>query len=153
MIVVSDTTAITSLIRIDRVELLSEIFGSIIIPPAVQRELLAFHPGLPKFITVQAAHDERAVLRLRQEVGLGESEAIALAQELHADALLIDERRGRAVALREGVPVIGLVGALLLAKRRGILLAIGPVLDALEQGADFRISADLKTDALRSAGE
>jgi predicted nucleic acid-binding protein len=55
--------------------------------------------------------------------------------------------------LREGVPVIGLVGALLIAKRRGILMAIAPVLDALELAADFRISAGLKADALRSAGE
>jgi predicted nucleic acid-binding protein len=79
MIVVSDTTAITSLIQINRTELLSQVFGQLIIPAAVERELLAAHASLPEFISVQAAHNERLVQRLRKELGPGESEAIALA--------------------------------------------------------------------------
>ena len=70
-----------------------------------------------------------------------------------ADALLIDEMAGRAVALREGVEIIGLVGVCLTAKRAGLLAEVGPLLNDLERRARFRISAELKAQALRSVGE
>lgn len=60
---------------------------------------------------------------------------------------------GRAVALREGLAIIGLVGILVTAKRRGLLSFIRPVLDRLEDQAGFRLSQTLKSEALLAVGE
>ena len=83
----------------------------------------------------------------------GEAEAIVLAGELHADYLLMDEAAGRAVAIRCGLRVIGLLGLLLRAKDRGMIPAIAPLLDTLEREAGFWMTADLKRRVLDQAGE
>jgi len=153
MIVVSDTSAITSLIQIDRIEVLRELYGAILIPPAVERELRAHHSAIPNFIEVTAIHDREAAARLLLEINRGEAEAIVLAKEVRANVLLIDERKGRAVALREGIPIIGLVGALIAAKHKGFLPSLATALDELELKADFRIGAELRAAALQAAGE
>jgi predicted nucleic acid-binding protein len=106
MIVVSDTSAITSLLQIGRVELLSRIYSDVFIPEAVRDELLREHPSIPEFIRCQSASNRAEVQRLLAELDLGEAEAIILAKELKADELLIDETAGRRIAAREGVNVI-----------------------------------------------
>ena len=63
--------------------------------------------------------------RLLQEIDAGEAEAICVACELKADRLLIDEKLGRAVALREGLAIIGVVGVLVVAKQKELIPAIG----------------------------
>lgn len=153
MIVVSDTSAITSLIQIGRIHLLADLFTTVLVPPAVERELRVLHANLPAFIQVCPVAELAMVLRLCEEIHRGEAEAIVLAKETSADALLIDEMAGRAVALREGVEIIGLVGVCLTAKRAGLLAEVGPLLNDLERRARFRISAELKAQALRSVGE
>ena len=153
MIVVSDTSPLTSLLQIGHEQLLPELYGNVIIPTAVERELRKAHSTLPPFLQVVSALDRETVARLETEIGEGEAEAIAVAKEVRADALLIDERRGRHVAQREGVPVIGLLGVLIVAKKRGLITRLAYVPDELESMADFRLSLDLKLRALREVGE
>ena len=76
-----------------------------------------------------------------------------MASELKADRLLIDELVGRRVAVRGGISIIGLVGVLVLAKPSGILAAVGPVPQQLENHAGFRLAPSLKLAALRAVGE
>ena len=80
--------------------------------------------------------------RLQRERGLapGEANAIALAIELGADDLLVDERLGRREALELGLSVIGVLGILVTAKQRGLILMVQPVMDALIDVAGFRVS-------------
>ena len=85
MIVVSDTTAITSLIQIGRAGLLSQIYGEVFIPQRVEHELLAGHARLPGFIRVKNISNRPDYERLRLAVDAGEAEAIVLAKELNAD--------------------------------------------------------------------
>jgi predicted nucleic acid-binding protein len=66
-----------------------------------------------------------------------------LALELQADDLLIDERLGRQEALRLGIPIIGILGILLVAKQRSLIPQVQPVMDALINQAGFRISPRL----------
>jgi len=66
-----------------------------------------------------------------------------LALELQADDLLIDERLGRQEALRLGIPIIGILGILLVAKQRSLIPQVQPVMDALINRAGFRISPRL----------
>jgi hypothetical protein len=78
MIVVSDTSAITSLLQIGRVELLVRLYREVVIPEAVERELRHDHPQLPEFIHVAHVTHPEVVERLAREVDLGEAEAIAV---------------------------------------------------------------------------
>ncbi len=153
MIVVSDTSCISNLLTIGQEALLPLLFGEVLIPPAVEHELLRFHASLPDFVRCIVPAQSLRMARLMEELDPGEAEAICLAVEVKADRLLIDEAPGRAAALREGVPIIGLVGLLVAAKNSGHLAAIGPVLQRLQDEAGFYLGSSLKDDALRAVGE
>ena len=153
MVVVSDTTAITSLLKIGAAELLEQLFGSVFVPEAVRFELGNYHDQVPAFLTIRSVQDRPAVARLLQELDRGEAEAIVLAKELHAEALLIDEKRARAIAESEGVRCLGLAGALLLAKQRAIVTNLEEMLNRLERQANFYLLPTVKRELLRQAGE
>ena len=119
----------------------------------MERELRRAHSSLPAFLKVVAARDREKVARLEGEIDSGEAEAITVAKEFGADVLLIDEKRGRSVALREGVPVIGLLGVLIVAKKKGLINSLEHVLNDLTATADFRLAPQLKSRALRETGE
>jgi len=126
MIVVSDTSPITSLITIQRIDLLQDLFDTVLIPPAVERELLAFHDKLPNFIRVEATLDLATFQRLQPLLDEGEAEAIALAKKEKPDWLLIDETKGRVIAEAEGLRVIGLAGALSISAAPTVSAIAGP---------------------------
>lgn len=153
MIVVSDTSPITSLITIQRIDLLHDLFDTVLIPPAVERELLAFHNELPEFIRVETALDFATLQRLRPMLDEGEAEAIALAKKQQPDWLLMDETKGRVIAEGEGLRVIGLAGALVIAKQHGFIKSVAKLLDALERDAGFYPSKQIRADVLHSSGE
>jgi len=160
MIVVSDTTPISELAKVDHLDLLPKLFEKIVIPSGVFNELqvgqypatkLVHNLSWLEVVTV----DNRHVVQELQELynlDLGESEAIALAEGIEVVQLLIDEKRGRRVALARKTPIIGTVGVLLLAKRRGLLDSIKDILDEMQvQGT--RISAQLYVQVLTLAEE
>ena len=97
--------------------------------------------------------DEEFVNSLRATLDLGEAEAIALAVELNADRLLIDERLGRVIAVRSGLQVTGVLGILIAAKRRNLIQDVKPMLDALIQQVGFWVDEQLYAEVLQAAGE
>ena len=119
MIVVSDTTPLISLLKINRLDLLEKLFGKILIPQAVFNELTVEANQIKnkKFILVKAVNKFESVGILKRAVGLdqGESEAIVLADELKADLLLMDEAKGRKVSVEMGHKIIGTIGILMAA--------------------------------------
>lgn len=153
MIVVSDTTAITSLLKVGRVELLAELFRDVLIPAAVRDELLRYHADLPAFLQVRIVQQAAEVQQLCAELDRGESEAIVLATEASADALLIDEKRGRQIAEAKGILCLGLPAAILLAKERGIIPSVHQILAELETKGRFCLAASVKQQILELAGE
>ena len=153
MIVVSDTSPITALLAIGQQELLHELFKDVIIPPAVHHELLRSHSALPPWLREVGIQDSAHVTRLQESLDLGESEAIVLAEEMHADLLLIDERKGRRVAQSEGVHIIGLLGVVLLAKQRGHIRSAATVIDRLRHEAGIYLAESILRPALESVGE
>jgi len=153
MIVVSDTSSVSALLHIGPCDLLERLYGRVIIPEAVESELRRRFDSLPDFLHCEQVSDNNEVKRFSKELDLGEAEAIVLARETHADILLMDELKGRAVALREGIPLIGLIGVLLQAKRNGLVPSVRRLIDRLEAEAKFRISTEIKRTAIESAGE
>ncbi|HEY5296920.1 MAG TPA: DUF3368 domain-containing protein [Verrucomicrobiae bacterium] len=153
MIVVSDSSSISGLIRIDHSELLQQLYGEILIPEAVRHELQDFFPRLPEFIHTQKVLNFAKVNQLCADLDLGEAEAIVLAKEVHAEILLIDELDGRRIARREGIPIIGLMGVLLQAKNQRLIPSVKPVIERLENEVDFRLSAELKRMTIQQANE
>ncbi len=155
MIVVSDTSPILNLARIGNVDLLWRLYGEILVPTAVAEELAhnGVDPSSIRSLTVQEALDHATVSLLQSELDAGESAAIALALEIRADLILADERRGRRKAIQLGLEVVGLLGVLNEAKRRGLIAACKPILDALTGEAQFWISSDLRDRFLRQVDE
>lgn len=153
MIVVSDTSPLTALLTVGQAEILARLFGEVVIPKAVEAELLKTHPALPDWLRVQALKDVEKARLYAQSVDRGEAEAIALAEELHADHLLIDERKGRRLAQQQGVPVVGLLGVVLMAKRARLIPSARSLLNRLDQEAGIYLTDDLKDAALETVGE
>jgi len=153
MIVISDTSPITTLLQIGKVDLLHKLYGEVVIPEAVRAELLTSHQSLPDFFQCVPAANLGEVKRLLVELDPGEAEAIVLAKERHADLLLIDEHAGRKIATREGLHFIGLVSVLVESKLEGFIPSLRDVLREIETETTFFISSEIKNLALKRAGE
>ena len=161
MIIVSDTSALSNLAVVDHLWLLEAIYQTVIIPDVVAGELaVASNPAIPAilkldWVQARALSQTQLANQLQQDRGLdaGEANAIALALELQADDLLIDERLGRQEAARLGLSIIGILGVLLIAKQRSLILKVQPVMDSLSNQAGFRISPQLYQRVLTLAKE
>lgn len=158
MIVISDTTALTNLMKIGQAFLLKSLYGEIIIPIAVETELkriVQHHQFLKEneWILVEKPRNILAVNLLRASLGEGESEAIILAKERNADFLIMDEMKGRAKAKEMGLKIIGLLGILIEAKQLQLIGEIKPLLDQLRNEAKFFINPTLYQRVLDISGE
>lgn len=160
MIVISNTSPISNLAAIGQLELLQQLYGNIIIPPAVYQELINSGDTDPATLAVQTLGwiqtqpvlDRVLLETLQTNLDPGEAEAITLAVEIHADRLIIDERRGRNEAIRLGLQVTGLLGIVLAAKQQGLIPLVQPILDDLRANS-FWIRDALYAEVLRLAGE
>ncbi len=153
MIIVADTSPVMNLAVIGRLEILQQLYGEILIPDEVRKELSAMNIELPQWINIRSATDRSLVESLLMELHPGEAEAIVLAKELKAGFLLIDERRGRQIAARFGLTYVGLLGVLVAAKRKKIIEEVKPLLNDLLGKAGFWISKELYDRILQEAGE
>jgi len=153
VIVVSDTSPITALLTVGQIELLHRLYGDVKIPPAVDAELRAYHVELPDFIQTVAVEQGSLLDQLQATLDRGEAEAIVLAKALNADLLLMDEAMGRQAARLEHMPVIGLMGVLLIAKKKGLLASVCDLVERLEAEAGFYLSRTVKAQVISAAGE
>ncbi|TVQ58320.1 MAG: DUF3368 domain-containing protein [Spirulina sp. DLM2.Bin59] len=161
MIIVSNTSPISNLASVGQLSLLQEIYGTILIPSAVREELLDERAGETVITAVQAAtwlevhsvQNQKLVAELITRINIGEAEAIALAVEVGARRLLIDERLGRQSAKNVGLKITGVLGILLFAKRLNLISAVQPIMNDLTTQANFRISSQLYADILSEANE
>lgn len=126
MIVVADSSPLVVLVSIGHVDVLPTLFGRVAVPPEVAAELAApnrseavraFIAMPPPWLDIRQPGSVEAISGLHA----GEAAAIALARELRADRLIIDERRGRQAATERHVQVVGTVGVLELAGEAGLI--------------------------------
>lgn len=158
-IVISNTTPIISLALIEHLELLKELYDEIIVPPAVATEVLAAgqtRTGVSDFQNanwfkpIALADPHRADLLV--DLDRGEAEVIALAQEINADLLILDERLGRRHAQRLELTITGTLGVLLKAKQHKLIPEIKPLIEQLQQGG-IRLGVPLIAKVLSLANE
>ena len=137
--------------RIGQRDLLRALMGHLYIPSAVRREVFG-SKQLPDWIEERTLSQPLLPHIASARLGTGEREALALALEMQATELLIDDLAARRLAQSLEIPIIGSLGLLLRAKQRGLVVVVRPLLEAM-QSNDFRISEDLFTGILVAAGE
>jgi uncharacterized protein len=162
---VTNTTPLIALAQCDLFSLLQALFGQVLIPPAVYREVVCEGDGragaeeaqeavAEGWLVIEGLREPADAKRLQQAflLGDGESEALALARQQSTDVLLLDEARAVRCAREMGLPVLRTVGLLLQAKAQGHLGSVQPALDQLRI-AGFRLSESVYQAALRHADE
>ena len=151
-VVVSDTSPLHYLILCGSEAVLAHMFNRVVIPPMVSRELQQpntpdavreWARSLPDWVSLQAPQ----AINLSLDVDAGELEAICLAREINASAILMDDRAGRSAAIQCGLAVIGTVGLLEEAAARD-LLNLPEVAERLRQ-TNIRLDPALIEAALR----
>lgn len=161
MIVVADAGPLIHLAAIGQLELIHRLSPEVLVPQAVFDEVVVVGAGLPGAAAVGTASWIRIVTPTRGDVvaallggglHLGEAQAIAVAVEVGADRLLIDERQGRLTAEAMGVAVVGSIGILIAAKARGDLVELAPHLKALRESGLW-LSDALIARVLLAVGE
>jgi uncharacterized protein len=156
--VVSNTTPIISLLKLNRLDLLKQLYHEIYIPLAVYKEVEAgktkvYYKDLSKFdwINIVNIKDKKSV-KYFLDLDQGEAEAIILATESNADLIILDERLGRYYAKHAELKVTGTIGILIKAKKEGLINEVKPLLDELIK-KDVWISDKLKKEILQKIGE
>ncbi|MEL6256622.1 MAG: DUF3368 domain-containing protein [Bacteroidota bacterium] len=161
MIVISDTSPLSNLLVIGKLDLLADLFEKVFIPSAVWEELsllsdFEVDPSPIKdapWIFIHEPQNQVLIKELRKELDPGEAASIALALELNISTILIDEKPGRLLAKKYELTPTGVLGILLRAKDAGFLELVKPELHKLKDKAGFYISAPLYQHVLDIAGE
>ena len=163
MPVVSNTSPILNLAIIGEISLLRDQFGEILIPGAVLEELRVEEnlPGSQSvrdalkagWIRIEAVKLDPLVRAMERDLDKGEAEAIALAMQVNADWVLMDERDGRKAAKSMKLKVVGVLGILLKAQRERRLRSLKQAMDRLREKAGFYVRADLYSAIIRKGEE
>lgn len=156
--IVSNTTPIISLLKLNRLDILQQLYSQIFIPVAVYNEIEAgkskrYYKDLSKiaWISIAEIQDKQAV-KYFLDLDAGESEAIVLATEINADLVILDEKLGRFYAKHADLKVTGTIGILIKAKAQGLIKKLKPLLDELTD-KEVWISEKLKSEILKKIGE
>jgi predicted nucleic acid-binding protein len=158
VIIVSNAGPLIALAKIERFGLLRALFGKLYIPQAVYDEVVVIGTGraganeteqaIGDWIEVQGVKDLVMVRSLLTKLGKGESEAIALALEMKADLVLLDDYKARATAEFVGLNMTGTVGMLSSAQKNGLISDLKSLLDEL-QAQGFRLSDKVYAEILK----
>lgn len=159
MVVVSDASPLIGLSRISELGLLGDLYETVLIPEAVLREWRVgmrrngVELQVPNWVEVHRPSyipHETPLLRSLDE---GERAAIHLVGELSADLLIVDEASGRKAAKQMGIPVVGVLGVLRDAKLSGLIDAVRPLIELLEDQSNAYFGSKIKQEILTSVGE
>lgn len=160
MKVVCDTNIIIDFAKIHRLDLLKGTFKEVLIPPEVKEELLAgdgeeqsdITKAIDAWIIVKSVQDIFAVENLEIHLDKGESACMVLFKEIKADLLAVNDLKARGTAHAMGIKIIGTLGILQLAKGKGLVEEVQPLLDKLIKIGSY-ISKGLYNRILKDAGE
>lgn len=136
--VISNTTPIISLCSVGYEFILKELFRKIVIPQAVDIELRSLdkpgsHFSHLEWVEVVSVQNEDFVMFLRKDIDKGEAETIALARQMNADVVIIDENVGYQIARHFGLSVVRTLSILEVAKNKRIISRIRPIVEQIVQ--------------------
>lgn len=149
-IIITDTSCFSVLRKLDALELLHELFSTIVTTPEIAAE---FRFPLPGWVSVLEVSNKALQEEYLRFIDRGAASAIALAAEIPYDFLILDDAEARRFAEKLGLAVTGTIGVLVLAKNRGLIPLLKPYFDRIQQQTNFHISAALLARVLRDAGE
>lgn len=157
-VVIADAGPLIAFARLHRLDLLPLIFGGVLVTDTVLEEC-AGRPDFPESALIREAVDSKLlelcaapdIFAFAREVDAGEASAIAMAIERRC-GVLMDDKAGRRMATNIGIPVIGTVGVLVLAKRKGFLPLLKPLLEELAASGYF-LGEGIIAAALVAVGE
>lgn len=157
MIVVADASPLVALANCDCLEVLDKLFGEVKVSDTVYEEVTVEDrigsEQLEKYLHGKVVNAELAYLVIEgSSLDRGELSSMVLYKKLQADYLLIDEKLGRRIAKLNDIKVIGSLGVLIEAKRKGILSSIKPQIEILRASTIY-FSSTLLDHALKMAGE
>ena len=163
MPVVSNTSPLSNLAIIGRLDLLRDRYGAVLIPPAVHRELAALSHPLGKsriesalregWLRIEPLNVGTPAPALPHELDPGETEAIALCIQRAAEKVILDDALGRAAAKHLGLRFSGLLGELVFAKLAGRIPTVRDEINLLRRDARFFVSEEVEAVILAQAGE
>ena len=148
-IVIADASCLIVLTKIDELDVLRRLYGTVLTTPVVAAE---FGRPLPAWIRLESARNSRQEQELATQLDAGESSAIALGLEIPGSTAILDDYKARQVADRLGVQLTGTLGMLIKATKMGVVPALRPLLDRIRE-TDFRFSRELEMQALLAVGE
>ena len=158
--IVSNSSPLIHLAKIDQLQLLADFYKQVLIPPAVYDECVAQGKAYEdaKLIAqmdclkIKELKDSNLVILLSVELDRGESEAIVLALQEQSDLLLLDDAEGREKARLYGLKYTGTLGILLRAKLTNKLPTLRDALDRLQE-TGFWLDSHLYRKLLQEVGE
>ncbi len=142
-----DTSVLIALSNIGRLGLLRKLFSNVLVPKAVAEE---YGEPLPGWIEVLEVKHKHLIQVLLEYLHRGEAESIALATELQGAVIALDDKKARIAARRLGLRVIGTLGILILAKKKGLISDLREEIGKLLH-TSFRLSQDVIQEALKKA--
>lgn len=148
-VIISDTSCLIILSKINKLHILNELFSNIIITTDVAAE---FGEEIPKWIEVRDAKDQVSLTLIKSSIDLGEASSIALAMEYTDPLLILDDLKARNFAESLNLSFTGTIGVLMNARSKKIIPNLKTVLNQIEK-TDFRISKNLIDQALKLSGE
>ncbi|MET3113256.1 putative nucleic acid-binding protein [Pedobacter sp. CG_S7] len=148
-IVITDASCFITLDKIDGIHLLHSLYKKVITTPEIAAE---YGKRLPDWVDVKAVQNRDLLYNYAETVDIGEASAMALASEIHADLLIIDDAEGRKFAKRLELNITGTIGVILSAKLNGIIPSVKPYITKIQQ-TNFRISEWLTAQIIKDAGE
>jgi len=148
-IIISDTSCLIALSNIGMLHILKDLFEEVLITPEVNDE---FGNQLPNWIIVSQAKNKLKQTEIENKLDKGEASSIALALEIPNSALIIDEVRGRNIAKNLNIEIIGTIGIIILAGKKGIVNdVISIVLKLVNNG--FRLSNEIGDRIIENYGK
>lgn len=148
-IVISDTSSLILFDKIGEIELIRDVYDTIITTHEIAEE---FGETLPHWIEIKAVTDKKYQLFLETQVDIGEASAIALAKEIENSLLLLDDLKARKLAGKLHIKYTGTLGVINKAKQLGLIDKVKPLIDKLLL-TDFRISENIIQELLRINNE
>ena len=132
--IIGDSSALIALAVIDKLDLLEKLFNKLYIPQAVYDELIMIEKpyGIELNIFLKNKIKQVRKIQYTSNLGKGELEAISLYHQIQSDFLLIDDMKAKKFAINTGAKAIGSLGVLIIAKQKGLIKEVKPLVEKLE---------------------